>query len=58
MPHVPRSSEVLLYRSQAGQNSEPQTLTFAKVKLTEADEFATVASLMAFAIGVGPQKYV
>jgi hypothetical protein len=50
---------VLLYKkSQAGQNSEPQRFTFAKVKLTEADEFAAVASLMAFAIGVGPQKYV
>ena len=33
-------------------------LTFAKVKLTAADELATVASLMALAIGVGPQKYV
>ncbi len=34
------------------------TLTLAKVKSTEDDEFSTVASLIAFAIGVGPQKYV
>ena len=39
-------------------NSEQRTLTFAKVKLTVDDELTTVASLMAFAIGVGPQKYV
>ena len=50
--------KVLLYTCQSRHISEQRTLTFAKVKLTVDDELATVASLMAFAMGVGPQKYV
>jgi hypothetical protein len=58
MPSTYNSSEVFLYTSQQRRIYKPRTLTFAKVKFTAADELVTVASLMAFAIGVGPQKYV